>query len=152
MKTQSQTLARIMKYIEVKDGHWLWTGEKVVNGRRSGYAVVEVHGVRRTVSRVVLELALGAPLEKGLEACHRCRERACVNPLHLYAGTRSQNMQDSVREGTHFQAKKTHCPKGHDYSPANYANTLRICKTCRGEQAKARAATKKAKKVLTNVL
>lgn len=34
---------------------------------------------------------------------------------NLAWGTRSENMQDALRHGTHPQAKKTHCPRGHRY-------------------------------------
>lgn len=35
-----------------------------------------------------------------LKVCHRCGNRKCCNPNHLYAGTQKQNYLDSVRHGT----------------------------------------------------
>jgi hypothetical protein len=65
------------------------------------------------------------------------------NPLNnrlenLLYGTRSLNTLDSVRHGTHNNARKTHCPHGHPYSEENTIVTLnakgsqgRMCRTCR---------------------
>jgi hypothetical protein len=37
---------------------------------------------------------------------HRCRYRACCNPSHLEVGTRSENAQDCVRDGTDQRGEK----------------------------------------------
>lgn len=39
-------------------------------------------------------------LADGQEVCHRCNNRKCVNPLHLYAGSRSDNMKQAWTDGT----------------------------------------------------
>lgn len=42
------------------------------------------------------------------------------NRLHnLRYGTQSENVQQSVRDGNHHDARKTHCPRGHEYTPEN---------------------------------
>lgn len=35
---------------------------------------------------------------------------------NLAYGTHSENLQDAVRHGTHYQASKTRCPAGHKYT------------------------------------
>ena len=49
----------------------------------------------------------GGVLIKGMEICHKCVDFGslqdnpwCVNPEHLYQGTKSDNMQDSKKAGT----------------------------------------------------
>lgn len=50
---------------------------------------------RMYVHRLALELKLGRELPGDLCALHRCDNRICFNPEHLYEGSHSQNCQDS---------------------------------------------------------
>lgn len=40
-------------------------------------------------------------LADGEEVCHSCDNRRCVNPYHLYAGTRKDNMEHCSRVRRH---------------------------------------------------
>lgn len=54
---------------------------------------------------------------------------------NLAYGTGSENVLDSVRHGTQRQVRKTHCPKGHEYTPENVSRDRlgrRSCRTCHG--------------------
>lgn len=69
----------------------------------------------------------------GLDLDHLCRNRACVNPDHLEAVSRSVNLlRGKTIPAKH--ASKTHCPQNHEYSTENTyigANGSRQCRTCR---------------------
>jgi hypothetical protein len=89
---------RFWKYVNKTSACWLWTGG--VTG--AGYGALNTsrgsHEPRRQVlvHRLSYELARG-PIPDGLFICHTCDTPRCVNPEHLYAGTQSQNIFDSVK-------------------------------------------------------
>lgn len=61
-----------------------------------------------------------------------CPNKNCWNPDHLYVGTHSKNMYDSVEIETHRNSQKTHCPCGREYDKIIiYKNKiLRRCSFC----------------------
>ena len=63
----------------------------------NGYAIKN----NRLLHREALAQKLGRPVQKGMDACHTCDVRDCVNPNHLYEGTRKQNMADCTARGRH---------------------------------------------------
>lgn len=86
------------------------------------------------ISRLVLRAFVGEP-PAGYEACHGPNGVADNSIANLRWDTRSENMLDTVRDGTHPNARKTHCPKGHEYTPENtWASPNgrnRKCRACR---------------------
>jgi hypothetical protein len=71
---------------------WLWTG----SGDRYGH--VRLNGKIVQAHRVAWELTNG-PIPEGLQCLHTCDRPLCVNPEHLWLGTRSDNMLDMVAKG-----------------------------------------------------
>ena len=55
--------------------------------------------------REALAQKLGRPVAAGMDACHTCDVRNCINPDHLYEGTRKQNMADCTARGRHNKPK-----------------------------------------------
>ena len=44
-------------------------------------------------------LLLRGDIAPGMEVCHRCDTPPCVNPGHLFIGTKSDNQRDCVQKG-----------------------------------------------------
>ena len=69
-------------------------------------------GTRRTMSahRLSYELHFGE-IPDGMEVCHKCDNRRCVNPYHLFLGTRQDNINDRERKGRNNPPKGEANPK-----------------------------------------
>lgn len=84
------------------DACWPWLGA-LSQKRRSKRPVIQEGGRGSRVliaARVALALSTDGEWDKvdetgaPLEACHTCHNERCVNPRHLYWGTRQQNVVD----------------------------------------------------------
>jgi len=63
----------------------------------SGYARLGVNGKLRLAHRVSWEVHIG-PIPEGVCVLHRCDTPSCVNPNHLFLGTKRDNTQDCINK------------------------------------------------------
>ena len=66
--------------------------------RSDGYGVISVNGKERTAHRVTWERTYGF-IPNGLFVLHRCDNRPCINPEHLFLGTQRDNCHDRKIKG-----------------------------------------------------
>src|SRR3990167_1602271 len=105
---------------------WLWQGHT----NAYGYGAIYSDGLNRYEHHIVLEL-MGKKVPAGLQVDHTCRVRNCVNPDHLDFVTSKEN----TLRGESFSAqhaRKTHCVRGHEYTPENtYVRSRGSGRDCR---------------------
>lgn len=122
-------MERFWSKVEKADGCWNWNGYRDTKG----YGAFGLDRKVQKAHRVAYILAFGE-IPEGAHILHSCDNPPCVNPAHLRAGTRTDNMQDKVLRGRHFQSNQTRCKRDH---PLNEMNTYitpdgrRNCRTCR---------------------
>jgi hypothetical protein len=128
-----EILAMIEEYSvpEPNSGCWLWL-RGTSNG---GYPVANWRGRTYSVSHLAL-MCIGVEVPEGHDACHTCDIPLCVNPAHLFVGTRRDNMQDAKAKGRLVgYRKREFCKSGHPLTGDNVRidpkNGKRSCRTCR---------------------
>jgi hypothetical protein len=91
---------RLMSHVVINpiSNCWEWQGNK-----RQGYGRTIIgsrkDGTRRSVSahRLSYEVFKGE-IPNEYEVCHKCDNPCCINPEHLFVGTRQDNVDDRERK------------------------------------------------------
>lgn len=90
----ASVVARIIRRLKTNGSCMEWTGAKSL----LGYGRIKVNGRLELPHRLMWELVNGA-IPDGLCVLHKCDNPPCINPTHLFLGTKSDNMQDAAAKG-----------------------------------------------------
>lgn len=129
-----QIKQKFLSKIKQTTGCWIWMGGET----STGYGIFRWgHKNKMRAHRFSLFIHQHKMPEQFV--LHKCDNKLCVNPDHLYEGTQKQNCKDMIERGRHASQKKTHCKKWHQYTMGNtyiHKNGSRRCKKCHSLAAK----------------
>jgi len=77
---------------------WVWKAGR----SQAGYGVFCVSGKTEYAHRLSWMIKHKKDVPTGMCICHTCDNRKCVNPNHLFLGTRSDNNRDMREKGRSF--------------------------------------------------
>lgn len=87
-----------MDKVDVSDNCWEW------HGARGGSGHGQFWNGTRTIPAHWFLLSRFPDKQLKEEACHKCDNKLCVRPDHIFIGTRSDNMRDMVAKNRHNPA------------------------------------------------
>ncbi len=97
--------ARFWSKVNKTESCWLWTAS--LTNTYGAFRLSKENGSKLVrANRYSYELQYG-PIPKGLLVCHKCDNRLCVKPIHLFLGTHKQNTRDMVSKNRQYKPKLT---------------------------------------------
>jgi hypothetical protein len=119
-----EDLIRASLRFDQPDACWEWQGSMTP----AGYGRLGVEWETIQAHRYIYERLVG-PIPEGLTIDHLCKNTRCVNPRHLEPVTAGVNtLRGDGPSGQNL--RKTHCMRGHEFTPENIRRTSRGGRGC----------------------
>lgn len=116
-------------YPEPNTGCWIWGASL-----SRGYGLLSSPEIIIRAHRFSY-LHFKGPIPEGLHVCHSCDNKWCVNPDHLWIGTKLENEQDKKAKNRHKPRFRMRCRNGHPFEDNLYVhNGKNKCRACENER------------------
>lgn len=102
-ENKEKILNKIIDYYSINESNGCWEWKKAI--ANTGYGIINLGprftGKDKYISshRLSAWIFLDFDLNSDLLICHKCDNRKCINPDHLFIGTHKDNMQDAKTKG-----------------------------------------------------
>ena len=94
---------------------WIWLAGRYGKTGYGAFSYTDIKGQHKTIgAHRAAFMLFKAPIPKGKFILHKCNNKLCVKPEHLYAGTQADNMIDRLKAG--------HTPRGENHYLAKLSN------------------------------
>jgi hypothetical protein len=99
IKGKSGLKPRPLTWKEAENGCWICTSHH----RCIGYPCIVINGEKTVISHIYYEKYKGS-IKPGLIICHHCDNPNCINPDHLFQGTKLDNRLDMIKKNRQVYA------------------------------------------------
>lgn len=132
---------RLVEKIIVNPVSGCWEWQAAIN--KSGYGKFQIRSHHTSVAHRESYREFNGEITDGLFVCHKCDNKLCINPKHLWLGTHKENINDAQNKG---RMPKVDHPSHNHYQ---YGCRCDKCKAC--QKIHARAMRIKYQKIPTPV-
>jgi hypothetical protein len=103
-------------------GCWLWFGCRQKHKRDYGKIERGARGIGSILAHVASWFIHCGPVPDGLCVLHKCDNPPCVNPAHLFLGTRRDNAHDAMAKDRHSRGERNGVSKLTDAATISLIN------------------------------